>query len=122
VKVLVDMNLSPAWVEFLAAAGLEAVHWSNVGPGDASDDELMRWAANHEHVVLTADLDFAAILAATRRRKPSVIQVRSENLGPQAIGAAVNSAIRQARVDLAEGAIVSVEPSRSRLRVLPLSD
>lgn len=52
-KVLVDMNLSPDWAEFLTAAGFQAVHWSNVGPGDAPDDELMQWAANHDHVVLT---------------------------------------------------------------------
>lgn len=26
-RFLVDMNLSPRWVDFLAAAGCEAVHW-----------------------------------------------------------------------------------------------
>ena len=29
-QVLVDMNLSPGWVGFLAEAGFEAVHWSEV--------------------------------------------------------------------------------------------
>jgi hypothetical protein len=68
-KFLVDMNLSPSWVSFLADAGFAAVHWSKVGRGDAPDIEVMQWAAEHDHVVLTADLDFGAILAATQRRQ-----------------------------------------------------
>jgi predicted nuclease of predicted toxin-antitoxin system len=34
-KILVDMNLSPGWVRFLADSGFEAVHWSNVGSATA---------------------------------------------------------------------------------------
>ena len=34
-RFLVDMNLSPRWVDFLAAAGHEAAHWSDVGAPDA---------------------------------------------------------------------------------------
>ncbi len=31
IKLLIDMNLSPAWVEVLGKAGIKAVHWSQVG-------------------------------------------------------------------------------------------
>jgi len=75
-RFLVDMNLSPAWVPFLRDAGLEAVHWSEVGAANASDRELMDWADAHDHIVLTSDLDFSAILAATRRQRPSVVPFR----------------------------------------------
>jgi len=75
-KVLVDMNLSPDWAGFLAEAGFEAVHWSKVGSKSAT--ELMKWAAENDHIVLTADLDFGAILAATHGIKPSVVQMRSD--------------------------------------------
>jgi predicted nuclease of predicted toxin-antitoxin system len=68
-RFLVDMNLSPAWVPFLRDAGLEAVHWSEVGAANVSDRELMDWADAHDHIVLTNDLDFSAILAATRRQR-----------------------------------------------------
>ena len=67
-KVLVDMNLSPGWVSFLAEAGFEAVHWTEIGSPTATDSELMAWAAKNDHIVLTADLDFGAILAATQDR------------------------------------------------------
>lgn len=96
------------------------LHWSSVGPGNASDSELMQWAVDHGYIVLTSDLDFGAILAASGGRRPSVVQIRSEILTPTAIGAAVVSAMRQTGEELAEGAIVSVDAARARLRILPL--
>jgi predicted nuclease of predicted toxin-antitoxin system len=79
-KFLIDMNLSPAWVELFAAAGFEAIHWSKIGPQDASDLELMTSAAANDHIVVTCDLDFTAILAASRGTRPSVLQLRSDIL------------------------------------------
>jgi predicted nuclease of predicted toxin-antitoxin system len=119
-KILIDMNLSPRWVDFLMSAGFEAIHWSKVGARDASDPELMRWAADHGHIVLTNDLDFGAILAATQERQPSVLQLRNDLLTPEAMGAAVLAAIERTRRELDEGALVSIEAARARLRILPL--
>jgi len=119
-KILVDMNLSPDWVNFLAVAGHEAIHWSKIGSESATDTELMAWAAENGYVVLTADLDFGAILAATKGTGPSVVQVRNDILTPGAIGSIVTSALRQARRELIEGALISIDASRARLRVLPL--
>lgn len=121
-KFLVDMNLSPKWVGFLAEAGFEAVHWSDVGPSNACDADLMEWAASQGHIVLTSDLNFGAILAATRRRQPSVIQIRGDRLTTDAIGAVVLAVSRNARHELLAGAIVSVDATRSRIRVLPFFD
>ncbi|SRR5581483_3868483 len=121
-NLLIDMNLSPRWVTYLAAAGFKAVHWSAVGPGDASDAELIRWALENDYIVVTADLDFGAILAITGARRPSVLQVRADNLTPAAVGDAVLTALHQARRELLEGALVSVDAARARLRILPLVD
>ena len=120
-KFLVDMNLSPGWIDFLVNSGFEARHWSTVGRGDETDAELMRWAGEHAHIVLTADLDFGAILAATQRRGPSVIQIRTDIPTPAAAGEKVLSAIRQARAELESGAVLSVDTERARLRVLPFN-
>lgn len=62
-KILIDMNLSPAWVGFLEAQGFVAVHWSDVGDPRAPDRALMSWAREHGHVVFTHDLDFSVLLA-----------------------------------------------------------
>jgi predicted nuclease of predicted toxin-antitoxin system len=121
-KFLVDMNLSPSWVAFLAEADFAAVHWSQVGPPNAADRDLMRWAAEHGYIVLTADLGFSAILAATESRRPSVVQVRNDILTPEVLGGAVLAAIRQTREELVTGAIILVDAGRARLRVLPLTD
>jgi hypothetical protein len=38
-KVLIDMNLSPEWVEVLRRACIPSTHWSSVGRPDATDDQ-----------------------------------------------------------------------------------
>jgi len=119
-RLLIDMNLSPGWVPFLREAGFGAVHWSEVGEAGASDRQVMRWAQENGYVVLTNDLDFSAILAATQRRGPSVVQIRADLLAPATIGGPVLRALRQTHEELSAGAVVSVEPHRARVRVLPL--
>jgi predicted nuclease of predicted toxin-antitoxin system len=121
-KILIDMNLSPRWQKFLTEAGLQAAHWSELGAGDASDLDIMAHAAAHDYIVLTHDLDFAAILAATHGKKPSVVQIRAEQLAPDLIGSHIVSALRQLAVELDYGALVTVEPKRTRMRVLPLRE
>jgi predicted nuclease of predicted toxin-antitoxin system len=119
-RLLIDMNLSPRWVEFLGEHGMEGLHWSSVGAGDASDATIMAYAAENAAVVLTHDLDFGGILAATRGSKPSVVQLRADDVSPEAIGHAVVRALGQIADDLERGALLTVEPGRDRLRLLPL--
>jgi predicted nuclease of predicted toxin-antitoxin system len=119
-KLLVDMNLSPRWVERLAEAGFEAEHWSAIGPDTASDAAILAYAGAHRCVVLTHDLDFGSILAATNDAGPSVVQLRADDVSPEAIGLSVVAALRQMAVELHAGALVTVDPGRTRLRVLPL--
>lgn len=119
-KLLVDMNLSPRWVDALAHAGIETAHWSTLGAANAPDAEIMAHARKHGYVVLTHDLDFSAILAATHGEKPSVVQIRAENVNPDAIGPQVIIALRQMAAELESGALLTVDPNRTRLRVLPL--
>lgn len=120
-KILLDMNLSPSWVEFLSGFDIPARHWSSVGAIAAPDILLMEYAAEHGFVVLTHDLDFGAVLAATQKAKPSVVQIRSDDLRFNAIGAAVVSALRQVEAEFGSGVLVTVEPGRTRLRILPLN-
>lgn len=75
-KLLVDMNLSPRWVQFLQDSGFEAVHWRDIGEVTAVDSEILRAAKQEGMIVLTHDLDFGAILAASGEDGPSVIQIR----------------------------------------------
>lgn len=119
-KLLVDMNLSPRWVKVLADAGVEAAHWSSLGAMNAPDTEIMAYAKVNDYVVLTHDLDFGAMLAATHGEKPSVVQIRAEDVSPNVIGTQVVAALQQMALELEEGALITVDPNRTRLRVLPL--
>ena len=119
-KILLDMNLSPIWVATLEDAGFDAIHWSNVGEQDALDSEIMRWALENTYVVFTHDLDFGDILAATNAAAPSVLQIRSQNLHPDCLGATVVSALRQFREPLEGGALVVVGENKVRTRILPM--
>jgi predicted nuclease of predicted toxin-antitoxin system len=118
-KLLVDMNLSPRWIDLLVDAGIEAAHWSTLGKNNAPDSEIMAYANANDYVVLTHDLDFSAILAATHGKKPSVVQIRAEDVSPDVIGSQVIAALRQMASELEDGALLTVDPNRTRMRLLP---
>ncbi len=120
-KLLVDMNLSPDWVAVLRAAGWVAAHWSQVGNPRATDTEIMAWAVERGWVVFTHDLDFGSLLALTHAGGPSVIQVRTQDVSPAAIGGLVTGALLQFRSQLEAGALVILDEARVRARILPLS-
>lgn len=119
-RLLIDMNLSPRWVDMFRLAGLESVHWSSIGAAHAPDQEIMAFAREKDFVVLTHDLDFGAILAATQGAKPSVVQIRADDVTPEAMGQPVVRALNQMGRELEEGALLTIDPIRARLRVLPL--
>jgi predicted nuclease of predicted toxin-antitoxin system len=121
VKLLIDMNLAPSWIEILAAQEYDAVHWSSVGAVTATDAEIMAWAATHDYVVLTHDLDFSAILAVTHGSKPSVVQIRSDNLSPVTLAGKLTTALRQMEAELLAGALLTIDAKRTRLNLLPLN-
>ena len=52
-KIVVDMNLSPRWVDTLERAGFTSSHWSALGAHNAADAEIMRWAREEGYIVLT---------------------------------------------------------------------
>ena len=120
IQVLIDMNLSPDWVPYLAASGWTAVHWSTVGDPRATDQVVMDWARANSHVVLTHDLDFGTLLALTHASGPSVIQARFQDVMPAAMGPAVVAVLQQFGSELQAGALIVVDESKTRVRILPL--
>ena len=119
-KLLVDMNLSPEWVPALKRCGWQAVHWSTVGDPRASDREIMDWAASREYIVFTHDLDFGTMLALSHATGPSVLQVRANDILPDHLEAAVVSTLNKHEADLISGALIVIDESRSRVRILPI--
>jgi predicted nuclease of predicted toxin-antitoxin system len=120
VKILIDMNLPPAWCEILRQDGWEAVHWSEVGSPTATDREVLSYAERNRYVVFTHDLDFSAMLALARATGPSVIQVRAQDTLSEQFRAVFVDVLRRFSPELDAGAVVVVEQSRARVRILPL--
>lgn len=104
-KLAIDINLSPAWVELFRQHGYDAVHWSTVGDPRATDRAIMAWAREEGYVVFTHDLDFSRLLALTRASGPSVFVLR---------------ALHQHGEALRAGAIVVLQAASSRARILPI--
>jgi predicted nuclease of predicted toxin-antitoxin system len=119
-KLLLDMNIPPAWVAPLAAAGIEARHWKDIGRHDADDRALMAWAREHGFAVFTHDLDFGALLHATGASAPSVIQLRGEDIRPSTCAAWVIPALAASASEIEQGVLMTLDPRRQRMRLLPL--
>ncbi len=120
-QVLIDMNLTPRWVPFLTASGHQAEHWSLVGNPTATDNEICSYARSFNLTVLTNDLDFPQILAHTKESRPSLSLLRGEPLTPEVRGPALLQALITCKVELEQGAILSLDWSgQPRARLLPL--
>jgi predicted nuclease of predicted toxin-antitoxin system len=57
-KILVDMNLSPKWVDFLIENGIEAAHWSTIGSSNSPDTDIFAYAKKHDFTIFTNDCKF----------------------------------------------------------------
>jgi predicted nuclease of predicted toxin-antitoxin system len=114
------MNMSPHLAAFLREAGLDAVHWVDVGDVAAPDHAIAAFAAAAGMTVVTHDLDFGAPLATGGRSAPSVIQIREDDLSVAQIGGQLLALIGDIADQLEAGALVTLDSTGIRLRALPL--
>ena len=119
-KLVIDMNLSPEWVKVLESEGFATVHWSSIGSRNAKDTEIFDWARKHEHVVITLDVDFGTLLAISGASKPSVIQIRQEDVNPDSFRPVLLDVLRRFSRELERGALIVIDDTKLRIRMLPL--
>ena len=82
----------------------------------------MTWAQANQHTVFTHDLDFGMLLAITHAAGPSVIQVRAQDVTPAHLENLVVSALKEYGPLLETGALIVVDESKLRVRILPLRE
>jgi predicted nuclease of predicted toxin-antitoxin system len=119
-KILIDMNLSPEWVQEFNFHKIDAIHWSSVGKPNAPDSSLIDWAIKNDGIIFTHDLDFGTALALTKAEKPSIIQVRTQNVTIPHLSKMVISAIEIYNDLLTKGALLVLDEDKQRIRILPL--
>lgn len=119
-KIVIDMNLSPEWVREFNSYDIEAVHWSSVGKHDAVDSAIMQWAKMNDYIIFTHDLDFGTALALTNAEKPSVVQVRTQNVTIGHLTKLVIPSLQLYKDLLEKGALLVIDEDKKRIRILPL--
>lgn len=119
-RLLIDMNLTPVWVEFFAQHQIEAIHWSSISLITEPDSVIMAYTKTNGYVILTNDLDFGTLLARTQDHGPSVILIRARLLVPRAIGQTILSVLMAHQKAIEVGALVIVDEYRHKLRLLPI--
>lgn len=81
---------------------------------EAEDADIIQKARDEGRIIATLDADFHTLLAFDVAITPSVIRIRIERLRPQAL---TNLLLTE---NLEQGSAITVEPSRIRIRRLPL--
>lgn len=106
--------------QVLTARGIVADHVGDLGMAGATDNAILEAARQKQSVVVTLDADFHQLLAASRATSPSVVRIRIENLKGEALATILHQVVAAAHEELTAGAVVSVTPSRIRVRLLPV--
>ena len=120
-KLLLDQGLPRSAAMLLREGGIDTLHVGEIGLAAATDNEILQRGRQKERVVVTLDADFHALLAFSKALSPSVIRIRIEGLtGPMAANV-IREAVLRSKEDLENGALVTVQPGRIRIRRLPLS-
>lgn len=121
-KFLIDNALSPALAERLKAAGHDTAHVRDYGLQAASDEEIFVRAQQEQRVIVSADTDFGTLLATRQERSPSVVLFRhGTQRRPVRQAETLLSNLEAIKGDLAAGSVVVIEPTRIRVRALPLT-
>jgi predicted nuclease of predicted toxin-antitoxin system len=84
VRFLVDAQLPPALARYLAAAGHQAEHVSDLGLNRSSDREIWSKATDHGSVIITKDEDFLT-MRALAHSGPAIVWVRIGNTTRDAV-------------------------------------
>lgn len=119
-KLLLDQGLPRTAAELLNRAGIDAIHVGEIGYAEAEDDMILQFGRNGGYVIATLDADFHASLALTGATEPSVIRIRIEGLKSEAAAEILKTVIARCARDLEQGAAVTVQEGRIRIRQLPL--
>jgi len=119
-KLLLDQGLPRSAAALLSEVGIDTVHVAEIGLSAAEDTDILQKAREDQRVVVTIDADFHTLLALSEADSPSVIRIRIEGLRAQVLVSLVQKVIRECLNNLEQGSMVTVEPSRIRVRRLPL--
>jgi predicted nuclease of predicted toxin-antitoxin system len=119
-KFLADMGISKKTILFLRSQGHDAIHLAEQSMQKAQDPVILLKARQEDRVLLTHDLDFSDLVAASGETLPSVITFRLRDMRPENVNLYLKNLLDSHSDALLQGAIVSINEAKTRLRLLPI--
>jgi predicted nuclease of predicted toxin-antitoxin system len=119
-RFLADMGISQSTVNWLRGKGYDAIHLREEDLHRISDMEIAEKGRREERIILTCDLGFGDIMAASSGTCPSVITFRLEDERPENVNRRLTRVLEESSDALEKGAIISVGESGHRVRLLPI--
>ena len=119
-RFLADMGISQRVVTWLREQGHDAVHLRDQGLQRLENGDIFTKAVQESRIILTWDLDFAEILALSRLQIVSAVIFRLYNTRSVHVIHRLERVLTESAQDLEDGAIISVEERRHRVRLLPI--
>ena len=119
-RFLADMGVARGAAAPLREEGHDVVHLSEEGLERLPDRAVLAKALAEDRILSTFDLDFGEIVALSGERTPSVVLFRLSNARQDRVAERLRQVIADASGWLSEGAIVTVEDTRLRVRQLPV--
>lgn len=119
-KFLADMGISPRTVTFLRNIGHDTIHLHDENLDRLGDPDILEKARSERRVLLTHDLGFGELVAASEAALPSVITFRLRDMSPSNVNHHLQIIIIRHAQELEQGSVISVTETRLRARLLPL--
>jgi len=117
---LADMGVSLTTTSWLREQGYDVNHVRELGMNRAMDSEILDLALKEKRVILTFDLDFGDLLAASGDKLPSIIIFRLKNTRPNVVNKRLKQVLKHSISALQKGSIISVDEKTYRIRHLPI--
>lgn len=122
-RFLGDQCLSADFASALTGAGHDVTHLRDIGMQRAKDPEVLDLARAEERVLVSADTDFATLLARTGATRPCVILFRrTSGRHPSDQAALLLNNLGQITDALEAGSVAVLEETRLRVRRLPIAE
>ena len=122
-RFFIDQPVSPilaAWLRSPEGGAHDAIHARERGLSRAPDSELFALALSESRVLVTADLDFARIIALSGLDGPGLILFRAGNITDTAMLTLLRRVLSEVSLDLLPRSVVVVDEHSIRISTLPI--
>jgi predicted nuclease of predicted toxin-antitoxin system len=119
-RFIADVHISPLTVTTLRQQGYDIVRVTDILPATTPDSEILEFARVENHIVLTQDLDFSALVALGGFIQPSLVTLRLSSAQPDVVSQRLLEVLPQLEQVLIEGSAITIADNTVRFRKLPI--